>query len=72
MGTVRPTCLSLPDGNPAENLHLPAPIMGCDPADFGCRFNLGYGKECFEDNGFLRELRTILDEKTAAKIHGTD
>ena len=46
--------------------------MECDPADFGCRFNLGYGKEYFEDNGFLRELRTILDEKTAAKIHGTD
>ena len=46
--------------------------MGCDPADPGCRFNLGYGKESFEDNGFLRELRTVLDEETAAKIHGTD
>ena len=46
--------------------------MGYDPADFDYRFNLSYGKECFEDNGFLRELRTILDEKTAAKIHGTD
>ena len=23
-------------------------------------------------NEFLRELRTILDEETAAKIHGTD
>ena len=46
--------------------------MGCAPADSGYRFNLGYGKECFEGNGFLRELRTILDEETAAKIHGTD
>ena len=46
--------------------------MGRTPADFGYRFNLGYGKECFEDNGFLRGLRTILDEETAAKIHGTD
>ena len=46
--------------------------MGCNPADSGCRFNLGYGKEYFEGNGFLRELRTILDEETAAKLHGTD
>ena len=45
--------------------------MGCDPADSGYRFNPGYGKEYFEGNGFLRELRTILDEETAAKIHGT-
>ena len=58
--------------NPPKNLHLPTPIMGYDPADFDYRFNLSYGKECFEDNGFLRDLRTILDEKPAAKIHGTD
>ena len=72
MGTFRPTCFALPDGNPAENLHLPAPIMGCNPANFDYRFNLGYGKEYFEGNEFLRELRTILDEETAAKLHGTD
>ena len=46
--------------------------MGCAPADSGYRFNLGYGKEYFEDNGFLHGLRTILDEETAAKLHGTD
>ena len=46
--------------------------MGFDPADSVYRFNLCYGKECFEGNGFLRELRTILDEETAAKLHGTD
>ena len=46
--------------------------MGCDPVDSRHRFNLGYGKEYFEGNEFLRELRTILDEETAAKIHGTD
>ena len=59
-------------GNPAENLHLPVPIMGCDPADSGYRLHFGYGKEYFEGNGFLRGLRTVLDEETAAKIHGTD
>ncbi len=45
--------------------------MGHSPADSGYRFNLGYGK-IFEGNGFLRGLRTILDEETVAKIHGTD
>lgn len=28
--------------------------------------------EYFEGSGFLRELRTLLDEETAAKLHGTD
>ncbi len=46
--------------------------MGCNPANFDYRFNLGYGHEYFQGNGFLRELRTILDEETAAKLHGTD
>ena len=38
--------------------------QGRNPADSGYRFNLGYGKEYFKGNGFLRELRTILDEET--------
>lgn len=46
--------------------------QGRNPEDFDYRFNLGYGKEYFEGNGFLRELRTLLDEETAAKLHGTD
>ena len=46
--------------------------QGRNPADFDYRFNLGYGKEYFKGNEFLRELRTILDEETAAKLHGTD
>ena len=46
--------------------------QGRNPADFDYRFNLGYGKEYFKGNEFLRELRTILDEETAAQIHGTD
>ena len=46
--------------------------MGHSPADSGYRINLGYGKEYFEGSEFLRGLRTILDEETAAKIHGTD
>lgn len=45
--------------------------QGINPADFDYRFNLGYGKEYFEDNAFLRVLRTKLDEETAAKIQGT-
>lgn len=46
--------------------------QGRNPEDFDYRFNLGYGKEYFEGSGFLRELRTLLDEETAAKLHGTD
>ena len=46
--------------------------QGRTPEDFDYRFNLGYGKEYFEGSGFLRELRTLLDEETAAKLHGTD
>ena len=46
--------------------------QGRNPEAFDYRFNLGYGKEYFEGSGFLRELRTLLDEETAAKLHGTD
>ena len=46
--------------------------QGRNPEDFDYRFNLGYGKEYFEGSGFLHELRTLLDEETAAKLHGTD
>ena len=46
--------------------------QGRNPEDFDYRFNLGYGKEYFDGSGFLRELRTLLDEETAAKLHGTD
>ena len=46
--------------------------QGRNPEDFDYRFNLGYGKEYFEGSGVLRELRTLLDEETAAKLHGTD
>lgn len=45
--------------------------QGSNPADFDYRFNLGYGKEYFEDSEFLRGLRTRLDEETAAKLQGT-
>lgn len=45
--------------------------QGRNPADFDYRFNLGYGKEYFEDDAFLQELRTRLDEETAARLHGT-
>lgn len=45
--------------------------QGSNPADFDYRFNLSYGKEYFQDDAFLRELRMRLDEETAAKIHGT-
>lgn len=41
--------------------------QGSNPPDFDYRFNLGYGKEAFEDNEFLRQLRALLDEETAAK-----
>ena len=44
--------------------------QGRNPEAFDYRFNLGYGKEYFEGSGFLRELRTLLDEETAAKLHG--
>lgn len=41
--------------------------QGSNPPDFDYRFNLDYGKEAFQDNGFLRQLRALLDEETAAK-----
>ena len=37
--------------------------QGRNPEDFDYRFNLGYGKEYFEGSGFLRELRTLLEQR---------
>ena len=46
--------------------------QGRNPQDFDYRFNLGYGKNFFEDNGPLRDLRKRLDAETAARITPDD
>lgn len=37
-------------------------------AAFDYRFNLEYGKEYFEDDGNLKLLRSIIDEKTNQQL----
>ena len=46
--------------------------QGRNPQDFDYRFNLDYGKDYFEDNCPLRELRRRLDAETAARIAPDD
>ncbi len=48
------------------------PHYGMRPGGFRPSVQPRLRKKYFEGNGFLRELRMILDEETAAKIHGTD
>ncbi len=42
--------------------------QGDNPADFDFGFNLEYGREYFEDNGVLKLLRSMIDEKTKQKM----
>ncbi len=41
--------------------------QGDNPKGFDYQFNLGYGKEYFENNEMLELLRTLIDEKTRRK-----
>ncbi len=41
--------------------------QGNNPADFDYRFNLEYGKEYFENDDTLKQLRAMIDEKTIRK-----
>lgn len=38
--------------------------QGSNPKDFDYRFNLEYGKEYFEQEETLKQLRSMIDEKT--------
>lgn len=42
--------------------------QGNNPKDFNYEFNLEYGKNYFEYNDILKQLRVIIDEKTKQKI----
>ncbi len=42
--------------------------QGDNPPDFDYPFNLGYGREYFEENELLQRLRSFLDEKTKQKM----
>ena len=39
-----------------------------NPPDFDYEFNLGYGKNFFEDSEILRELRSLIDADTRRRI----
>jgi putative hydrolase of HD superfamily len=41
--------------------------QGINPENFDYRFNLIYGKEYFEKDDTLKQLRAMIDEKTSAK-----
>ena len=58
-------------GTPPKTFTYPPPF-GTQPGGFRLPVQPRLRKKYFEGNGFLRELRTILDEETAAKLHGTD
>ena len=58
-------------GTPPKTFTYP-PHYGMRPGGFRLSVQPRLRKKYFEGNGFLRGLRTILDEETAAKIHGTD
>ncbi len=38
--------------------------QGDNPLDFDYQFNLGYGKEYFQNHEMLEQLRALIDEKT--------
>ncbi len=42
--------------------------QGDNPPDFDYSFNLEYGKEYFEYNDILKELRSMIDEKTRKRM----
>ncbi|WZL78533.1 HD domain-containing protein [Eubacteriales bacterium mix99] len=42
--------------------------QGDNPPDFDYLFNLSYGREYFEGNELLQQLRSFLDERTKQKI----
>ncbi len=42
--------------------------QGCNPDDFDYQFNLGYGKEYFQEDETLKELRSIIDQGTMQKL----
>lgn len=44
--------------------------QGRNPEPFDYEFNLQYGREYFEEDDLLLELRELLDEDTNRKIHG--
>lgn len=43
--------------------------QGKNPADFDYEFNLDYGKEYFEADPFLTELRRIIDQETRSNLN---
>lgn len=47
-------------------------IQGKNPPDFDYAFNLEYGKQYFEGNPVLEELRELLDEGTRERARGAE
>ncbi len=45
--------------------------QGDNPPDFNYQFNLDYGKDYFDGNETLKQLRMIIDEKTRQKFDRT-
>jgi len=43
--------------------------QGLNPKDFNYEFNLSYGKEYFETDPLLKQLRLLLDDMTNLKIN---